>query len=150
MRGRDALSARDDRAHQPAVAHARGIAAGARAPGRGGDAPFSVTSADLAVSPTSIAGIACGSAVTLTYTATFSIAAGGPGGEIHFEYTMNNGRGSTNASISVAAGQTIATYSFTWSGELPADHIYPVLGGVIVTSPNQVTSSLVAPTGSCA
>lgn len=112
-------------------------------------AAFQVTSVDMSVSPASIAGMACGAQTTVTYTATFHIAPGGPGGAIQFEYTTNNGRGSANASISVGAGQTSATYSFTWSGKLPADHTYPEGGGVIVTSPNQVNSSLVAPTGSC-
>jgi hypothetical protein len=111
--------------------------------------PFTVTSVDMAVSPATLTGLACGTQTTVTYTATFHIAPGGPGGTIQFEYTTNNGRGSTNASVSVAAGQTTATYSFTWSGQLPADHTAPGNGGVIVTSPNQVNSALVAPTGSC-
>ena len=115
----------------------------------GASAAFQVTSVDLAVSPASIAGSACGTQTTVTYTATFHIAPGGPGGTIQFSYTVNNGRSSTNASIPVAAGQTMATYSFTWSGQLPTDHTAPGLGGVIVDSPNQVTSPLVAPTGSC-
>ncbi|HEY7359124.1 MAG TPA: hypothetical protein VH590_21730 [Ktedonobacterales bacterium] len=112
-------------------------------------AAFKVTSVAMTVSPASIAGKACGTQITVTYTATFHMAPGGPGGTIQFQYTVNNGRGSTSASVHVAAGQTTATYHFTWSGALPADHTSPGLGGVIVTSPNQITSSLVAPTGSC-
>lgn len=112
-------------------------------------AAFQVTRVDMAVSPTSIAGLACGTQLTVTYTATFHIAPNGPGGTIQFDYTINNGRGSTPASITVAAGQTTATYSFTWSGKLPADHTYPSNGGVIVNSPNQVNSPLVGPTGTC-
>ena len=115
----------------------------------GAAAAFEVTSVDMAVSPTSIAGMACNTQITVTYTATFHIAAGGPGGTIQFQYTVNNGRGSTNANITVAAGQTTATYSFTWSGKLPTDHTAPGAGGVIVTSPNQLNSPLVAPTGPC-
>jgi len=103
----------------------------------------------MAVSPTTIAGMACGTQIIVTYTATFHIAPGGPGGTIQFGYTVNNGRGTTNASLSVAAGQTTATYSFTWKGALPPDHTYPSDGGVSVNNPNQITSSLVAPTGSC-
>ena len=112
-------------------------------------AAFQVTGVDMAVSPTSIAGLACGTQTTVTYTATFHLAPGGPGGTMQFMYTTNNGRGSTTASLPVAAGQTTATYSFTWSGQLPADHTAPGNGGVIITSPNQLTSALVAPTGSC-
>ncbi len=112
-------------------------------------AAFQVTSVSMAVSPTSLSGHACGSQFTETYTATFHIAPNGPGGTIHFEYTVNNGRGSTLATLTVAPGQTTATYSFTWSGALPADHTYPENGGVIVDSPNQVNSPLVGPSGEC-
>ena len=110
---------------------------------------FQVTSVDMAVSPASITGRTCGTPLTVTYTATFHIAPNGPGGTIQFQYTINNGRGSTPANLTVAAGQTTATYSFQWSGTLPPDHTYPGNGGVIVTSPNQITSALVAPTGQC-
>ncbi len=114
-----------------------------------GAAAFQVTSVDMKVSPTTIAGLACGTQITVTYTATFHIAPNGSGGTLRFEYTVNNGRASTPVSLSVAAGQTTATYSFTWKGPLPLDHTYPEAGGVMVTSPNQITSALVGPTGQC-
>ncbi len=112
-------------------------------------AAFKVTSIDMTVNPASIAGKTCGTAIVVTYTATFHIAANGPGGTIQFTYTVNNGRSSPSASVSVAAGQTTATYAFTWSGNLPADHTYPGLGGVITSSPNAVQSPMVQPTGMC-
>jgi hypothetical protein len=112
-------------------------------------ASFSVTSIDMLVNPTSIAGKACGTAIVVTYTATFHIVANSSGGTIQFTYTVNNGRSSPGASVSVAPGQTTATYSFTWSGNLPPDHTYPGLGGVITSSPNVVHSQLVQPTGMC-
>ena len=112
-------------------------------------AAFNVTSVSMAVSPTSIAGMKCGTNVTVTYTATFHIAPDSNGGTIQFMYTINNGRGSTPASLTVAPGNTIATYSFTWSGALPADHTYPEPGGVMVTAPYSLTSAVVAPTGLC-
>jgi len=111
--------------------------------------PFQVTSVTMSVSPNSIAGRACGSVTTVTYRAVFHLAANGPGGTIHYEYTTNNGRGSTLATLTVAPGQTTATATFTWSGALPADHTMPEPGGVIVDSPNSVTSSLVGPSGMC-
>jgi hypothetical protein len=110
---------------------------------------FQVTSVSMAVDPTSIAGLSCGTPLTVTYAATFHLAPNGPGGTIQFEYTVNNGRGSTMASITVAPGQTTASYSFTWSGNLPADHTYPEQGAVIVHSPNQINSPQLAPSGSC-
>jgi len=112
-------------------------------------AAFNVTSIDMAVKPTSIAGMTCGTAIIVTYTATFHIAANSPGGTIQFTYTVNNGRSSPSASVTVSPGQTTATYSFTWSGNLPPDHTYPGLGGVITSSPNVVHSPLVKPNGLC-
>jgi hypothetical protein len=112
-------------------------------------AAFQVTNVDMTVSPTSIQGLSCGTTVVVTYTATIHVAANSPGGTVQFSYTVNNGRGQTPASITFSPGQTIRTYTFTWRGALPADHTYPGQGGIQVTSPNQLTSSLVAPTGRC-
>ena len=111
--------------------------------------PFQVTSVSMTVNPTSITGMSCGTSLTVTYTALFHLAPNGPGGTIHFEYTVNNGRGTTLASLTVAAGQTTASYPFVWSGKLPADHTYPEPGGVIVHSPNEISSSLLGPSGRC-
>lgn len=110
---------------------------------------FQVLSIEVGVHPASIAGIACGSQITVTYTATFYVPEGTAGGTIQFLYTWNNGRASPGASITVAPGATTAIYSFTWSGELPTDHTYPGMGGVITSSPNAVTSLMVKPAGMC-
>ena len=104
-------------------------------------AAFHVASISMAVNPTSIAGKTCGTAIVVTYTATFHVAANSPGGTIQFTYTVNNGRSSPGASITVSPGQTTATYTFTWTGNLPSDHTYPGLGGVITSSPNCGTVS---------
>lgn len=111
--------------------------------------PFKVTSIDLAVHPTTVAGVACGTMITVTYTATFHIASQSPGGIIQFMYTATNGRGSANASVAVAAGNTTATYSYSVTGKLAADHTFPGIGEVIATSPNSATSPQVAPQGAC-
>lgn len=112
-------------------------------------AAFKVTGVSMAVSPTTIAGMSCGTNVTVTYTATFHVAPDSTGGTIQFQYTVNNGRGSRPGSLVFAPGVTTMTYSFTWSGALPADHTSPGQGGVQVTSPNALTSALVGPTGQC-
>jgi hypothetical protein len=112
-------------------------------------AKFQVTNIDMAVSPTSIQGLSCGTSIVVTYTAAIHVAPGSSGGTVQFSYTVNNGRGQTPASITFSPGQTVRTYTFTWSGALPADHTYPGPGGVQVTSPNLLTSSLVRPTGLC-
>lgn len=112
-------------------------------------APFKVSSVDMSVTPGSIAGIPCGTFVTVTYKATIHVAANGPGGTVQFGYTVNNGRSQTRASVQFDPGQTSKVYTFTWSGPLPADHTYPGQGGISVTSPNQLTSALVGPSGKC-
>jgi hypothetical protein len=111
--------------------------------------PFQVTSVDLAVNPTSIAGALCGSSASFTYTATFHIPANTAGGTIQFSYTLNNGRGQTNASVSVSPGQTTKIYTFTSSGTLPSDHTYPGIAEVLVSSPNAVNSPQVKVAGLC-
>jgi hypothetical protein len=111
--------------------------------------PLKVTSVNMSVTPESIAGLSCGTNLTVTYTATIHVAANSPGGTVQFSYTLNNGRGQTPASISFNPGETTKSYTFTWSGALPADHTYPGPGGIQVISPNQLTSQLVAPTGTC-
>lgn len=112
-------------------------------------AVFEVTSIDMTVQPKSIVRMACGTAITVVYTATFHLAARGPGGTMHFYYTKNNGRATGSASVNVKPGQTIATYAFSWSGNLPADHTYPGLGGVMMTSPASMVSPFVQPDGRC-
>ena len=112
-------------------------------------AAFKVTSIDLSVNPSSIAGMACNSNVTLKYTVTFHVAANSPGGTIQFMYTTNNGRSSTNGSVNVGAGATTATYIFTNPGTLYPDHTFPGIAEVISTSPNQVNSPQVNPAGQC-
>jgi len=110
---------------------------------------FQVSSVDLVVTPNSIAGMACGSHVTFTYTATFHIPAGTAGGTIQFLYTWNNGRGSPSASVTVPPAQTTATYTFTTSGILYADHTYPGIAEILVTNPNTAQSPQVKPAGLC-
>ncbi len=110
---------------------------------------FAVTRIDMAVSPTSVQGLTCGSSVVVTYTATIHVAANSPGGVVQFGYTVNNGRSQNIASLTFYPGETSKTYTFTWSGALPADHTYPGPGGINVTSPNQLISPLVGPSGTC-
>lgn len=124
-------------------------AAPANTPGQPAQSVLTVTSVDISVQPASLASYACGTQLTVTYTATFHFPAHNSGGQVMFQWTTNNGRGSTQASLNVPAGTSSMPFPFKWSGQLPVDHTQPGPGGVIVTWPNAYTSSLVAPTGSC-
>jgi hypothetical protein len=104
----------------------------------------------VTVSPSDMTGIQCGGApLTVTYTATFNIAPNGPGGDIHFNYTTNDGRGQTAAGVTVGAGQTTATYQFSRTDAPGPDHTFPAHGIVQVTSPNSVLSNQAIPSGQC-
>ncbi|HEU5230395.1 MAG TPA: hypothetical protein VFU49_21425 [Ktedonobacteraceae bacterium] len=111
---------------------------------------FEVTSIDMAVSPASIAGMACGTSINVVYTATFHAPANNPGGTVQFVYTTNNGRSTPQASVAFAPGETVKTYAFNWSGTLSPDNVNPGQGGVVTSSPNPVTSPTVKPSGTCA
>jgi hypothetical protein len=111
--------------------------------------PFKVVSIAMGVNPASIAGMVCGQAITVTYTATFHVAANSSGGTVPFLYTVNNGRSMAPASLNFGPGETIKTYTFTWQGTLSSDNVYPGLGGVLTSSPNEVHSLSVKPTGTC-
>src|SRR5437763_3234989 len=60
--------------------------------------PLKVTSVNMSVTPGSIAGLSCGTNLTVTYTATFHVRPNSLGGTVQFEYTVNNGRGQTPSS----------------------------------------------------
>lgn len=110
---------------------------------------FQVTSIDMVMSPRNMAAFICRTNLIVTYTATFHIVPNSPGGTILFSYTWNNGRAEPRASISIGAGQTTATYSYTWSGLLSGDNVLPGIGGVWTSSPNVIYSSQVGPIGGC-
>src|SRR5258707_14775084 len=109
--------------------------------------PLKVTSVTMSVTPGSIAGVSCGTNLTVTYTALFHVRPNSVGGTVQFAYTVNNGRGQTPASIHFNPGETTKSYTFTWSGALPIDHTYPEPGGIHRNSPNQRKSAVVGARG---
>jgi serine/threonine protein kinase len=130
-------------------ANATATAQAATATATASTTPFTVQNVNLTVSPVSINGIACGTNITVTYTATFTVPANTPGGTVQFTYTTNNGQNDQNGSVMFPQGKTTKTFTFTWSGPLPSDHTEPGIGEVITTSPNAVTSNQAQPTGKC-
>jgi hypothetical protein len=114
------------------------------------ESPFAVLSVDVAVSPSSIAGNACGTTMTLTYTATFHVQVGTAGGTIEFLYTWNNGRASPSGSVTVPPGApSTATFTFTATGRVGPAYAFPGVAQVDVTNPDVVKSNQVIPTGAC-
>lgn len=114
------------------------------------ESPFAVLSVDVAVSPSSIAGNACGTTMTLTYTATFHVQAGTAGGTIEFLYTWNNGRISPSGSVTVPPGvPSTVTFTYTATGRVGGAYAFPGFAQVVVTSPGVVQSNQVIPTGAC-
>lgn len=112
-------------------------------------APFSVTSIDMSVTPTTTSTWTCGSFIQVVYNAVFHVNSGPHGGTLVFSYTVNNGRSQTAEQLTILPGQRLSNFTFTWQGSLPRDHTYPGPGGVFVTSPNALLSPLVLPTGAC-
>ena len=112
-------------------------------------ASFRVTSIGMSVSPTRVSLWKCGSYIQVVYNAVFHVVSGPNGGTIVFSYTLNNGRSQTPEKLTILPGQHLSNFTFTWQGSLPANHTYPGLGGVLVTSPNSIRSPMVAPAGKC-
>jgi hypothetical protein len=103
----------------------------------------------MTVSPTTTSIWTCGSYIQVVYNAIFHVVSGPSGGVIEFSYTLNNGRSETPEKLTIIPGQRESNFVFSWQGPLPADHTYPGPGGVMVTSPNQITSQTVSPAGAC-
>ena len=110
---------------------------------------FHVNSVQLSMSPTTLKTWKCGDHIQVVYHATFNVSSGPSGGTMLFAWTINNGRGQTNAQLTIIPGQTRSEYTFTWQGALPADHTHPAVAIVMVTAPNAVESNGVYQTAGC-
>lgn len=110
---------------------------------------FKVESIDMSVTPDTVSLWKCGSFIQVVYHAVFHVVSGPTGGTLVFSYTTNNGRSQMTEELTILPGQRLSDFTFSWQGSLPADHVYPGPGGVMVTSPNLLVSQLVAPAGSC-
>ena len=110
--------------------------------------PFTVQSITMSVNPKDISGDTCGTTITVTYTATFTVS-NSPGGTVQFSYTTDNGQSQTNATLTFSAGQTTQKYQFSQTGQLVSGGTFPGVGKVLVTSPNSYTSQGIQPTGQC-
>lgn len=108
--------------------------------------PFTVAGIGASVSPASLTGIACGTTITITYTATVNIAPNSNGGTVNFDAVF--GSAHRSASVAFGPGTTTQVKSFTSTVTL-ARGTPPTAVFFTSTSPNVVNSSAVRPTGSC-
>ncbi len=111
--------------------------------------PLKVIGVDISLSIPTIRSTTCGTNVTESYSAIFHFSTNNSGGTVTFQTTTNNGRSSQPASLTIRPQQTSATYTFSQSGQVNSDNVFPGRGGVQVTAPNSYTSDLVAPLGPC-
>ncbi len=111
--------------------------------------PLKVTRVDISLSVPSIRNISCGTNITEIYSAIFHFPTNNGGGTVAFQTTTNNGRSSQPASLTIHPQQTSATYTFSQSGQVNPDNVFPGRGGVQITAPNAYTSNLVGPVGPC-
>ncbi len=110
---------------------------------------FRVTSVQLAMSPTTLKTWRCGAFIQVVYHATFTVSSGASGGTMSFSWTTTNGRGQTNAQLTILPGQTRSEYTFTWQGALSPDHVVPGVANVRVMAPNTVEGHGVYQSAGC-
>jgi hypothetical protein len=111
--------------------------------------PFVVQSIILSVSPSSIEGLACGTTLTVTYTATITIGPDSNAGVVQLVWRVANS--TSRATTSFAPAQTVKTITVTNTGTLVAGNSngFPRRISLASVSPNAVSSAPVKPTGLC-
>lgn len=111
--------------------------------------PFVVQSIALSVSPTTIIGMACGTTINVSYTATVTIAPDSNAGTVQLIWSI--GTYNPRRSLFFAPGQTRLTISYLETGKLVPGNSngFPPHTAIASTSPNNVASAVIKPTGLC-
>jgi hypothetical protein len=110
--------------------------------------PFQVVSITMSVNPSSVSGVACGTTINITYTATVNIAADSNAGTVSLVW--NAVFEHPGASITFAPMQTVGTVSLTLSEKAARYINFPRPVSIASTSPNAVSSAPIVPSGQCA
>jgi hypothetical protein len=110
--------------------------------------PFQVVSITMSVNPSSVSGVACGTTINITYTATVNIAADSNAGTVSLVW--NAVFEHPGASITFAPMQTVGTVSLTISEKAARYINFPRPVSIASTSPNALSSAPVVPSGQCA
>ena len=116
----------------------------ARLPG-----PFQVVGLTISPNPASVAGIACGNTILVTYFATISIASDSNAGAVQLVWDVAGFRPSTT--VTFAPAQTVQNISYPgkpFSVKLGRFTKFPN-ATIASTSPNAVTSASAQPGGVC-
>lgn len=103
--------------------------------------PFQVVGLSVSMNPASIAGIACGTNISVTYTATIAIAPDSNAGTVQLVWTV--GFAHFAASINFAPAQTIQTIALTQTGTIDRLVKFPRPASISSTSPNSFSSATV-------
>ena len=109
--------------------------------------PFKVVGLSISTNPASIAGITCGTTITVTYIATITIAPDSNAGAVQLVWNVGNSHPST--SVTFAAAQTVQTTSTAQTGKLGRFIKFPHPATIASTSPNALISASVQPIGVC-
>jgi hypothetical protein len=109
--------------------------------------PFQVVSIAMSVNPSSVSSVQCGTTVTITYSATVTIAPDSNAGTVSLIWSTNPGY--TAISIAFAPQQTTASISITLN-EISSRHTnFPRPVSISSTSPNAVNGGPARPAGQC-
>lgn len=109
--------------------------------------PFRVVGLSISTNPASIAGIACGTTITVTYIATITIAPDSNAGTVQLVWNVGNSHPST--SVIFAAAQTVQTTSTAQTGKLGRFIKFPHPASIASINPNALASASVQPIGIC-
>jgi len=109
---------------------------------------FQVLSISISVSPGAVTGIICDSYVTFVYTATITVAPNSNGGTVLLKWSFSN----TSAAVTFGPyqpGQTTRTVTYSLTGRVSHNEVFPPAGSISSITPNALTSATVKPFGPC-
>ena len=109
--------------------------------------PFQVVSIAMSANPSSVSNVLCGSFVSITYSATVTIAPDSNAGTVSLIWSTNPGH--TGTSIAFAPTQTTATISITLNESSSRRPGFPRPVSLSSTSPNAITGGPIQPSGQC-
>jgi hypothetical protein len=109
---------------------------------------FAVTNISISVSPGSVSGISCNSFITFNYTATITVAPNTNGGTVILQWFRAPNPTLLNFGPYIP-GQTTQTVTFSLTGKVLLNNLFPAPESITVTRPNLFTSTAVKPAGLC-